>query len=391
MNPPMPLPPASEATPLDDPLERTLDDLLRDEGYRFEFFQAVRLLEKLLPDRKPLGRDFAPRQEVARLRCHSSLQFPASELNDVRFDEDRPPQVFVRFFGMTGLLGALPQHYTEIILERQNRKDTTLRDFLDLFNHRLLSLFYRAWEKYRFWIQGERTIHREAEARGIGGEVYRSFVIHERPRLDPVSDCVLSLAGLGQPALRYRLGNRHELTPRLEISDETLRYYSGLLAQRHRSAMGLEHLLEDYFRRRVRIQQMCGQWLVLDEPDRTRLSPGQNTQLGVSTVAGWRVWDAQGKFRVRIGPVGYAQFCDLLPIGSANRPLTQLARLYAGQQFDFDLELCLWAREAPRLRLGERQGIGPRLGWNTWVRSAELPRDVVTVVLQVRESLLTVS
>jgi type VI secretion system protein ImpH len=34
------------------------------EGYRFDFFQAVRVLERLYPERQPIGGDAKPSQEV---------------------------------------------------------------------------------------------------------------------------------------------------------------------------------------------------------------------------------------------------------------------------------------------------------------------------------------
>ena len=131
---------------------------LLSEGYRFGFFQAVRLLELWEGDRAPVGHDAAPQNEAVRFGSHASVEFPASQIYDVAASRDgtHPARMTVTFFGLNGPLGALPQHYTEIAIERLARKDGALLDFLDLFNHRLLSLFYRAWEKYQFWIAGEQ-------------------------------------------------------------------------------------------------------------------------------------------------------------------------------------------------------------------------------------------
>src|SRR5262245_18194950 len=140
----------------DPPLER----VLFEEGYRFDFFQAVRVLERLYPNRQPVGRDALPSQEVVRFRSHLSLSFPPSAIHEIeRLQDGRgPAQMTVAFMGLTGLLGVLPRHYTELLLERVRHKDQTLRDFLDFLNHRLISLFYRAWEKYRFPIAYERAM-----------------------------------------------------------------------------------------------------------------------------------------------------------------------------------------------------------------------------------------
>lgn len=354
------------------------------EGYRFNFFQAVRLLTLCEPDRAPVGHDASPRQEVVRFGAHASMEFPASQIDDIirHRDPDRPPHMAVNFFGLTTPISGLPQHYTEIVLERLARKDRALLEFLNLFNHRLLSLFYRAWEKYHFWIAAEHALLRERAALSIGGETLRDFVVNERPQLDPLGQVLLSLVGLGNPAARYVMSERDHLETRTGIADQTWRFYAGLLSQRHRSAIGLESLLSDHFGWPVRVQALVGRWLHLEAADRTRLKRGGNTRLGSETVAGQKVWEVQGKFRLRIGPLGYEQFCSLLPIGDAHEPLTQLTRFYAGQHLDFDLELQLHTAEIPPLRCGDRTGIGARLGWNTWLPAGRKSHQSASVMLR---------
>ncbi len=131
---------------------------LAREPYEFSFFQAVRVLERLWSDRAAVGQDASPSDEVVRFCAHQSVEFPASEIQALQEPSDETPaRMTVTFLGMTGTSGALPRTYTELVLARARQKDTTFRDFLDLFNHRLTSLFYRAWEKYRFWIGYERA------------------------------------------------------------------------------------------------------------------------------------------------------------------------------------------------------------------------------------------
>lgn len=359
--------------------EPTLEELLWSESHRFEFFQAVRLLAAVSPGRRPVGLDHLPQEEVVRFRGHPALHFPASEIFEIEPPtEERPPTMEVTFFGLFGPQGALPDHYTRTILDRALRRDTTLRDFLDLFNHRLISLFYRAWEKYRFWVQHEQTLRRELETRSRPDR-FRAFIVEERPKRDRFSQILLDLAGLGMPSLRYRTRVRHELQPRTAVNDQTFRFYSGLLARNQRPAVGLEGLLHDYFGWPVRVLSFCGQWLRLDPEDQTELVPGGNAELGCTAVAGDRVWDVQSKFRVSVGPLGYDEFCRLLPIGEAYRPMTDLTRVYAGMEFDFDLQLLLRTAEVPWCRLGAAEGLGSRLGWNTWIRSGEFEQNAVTV------------
>ena len=215
-----------------------------------------------------------------------------------------------------------------------------------------------------------------------GAEQFRAFVLDQRPQLDPLGQILLNLVGLGSPATRYFLRRRDQLQPRTEIADQTWRFYAGLLSQRHRPAISLEAMLTDHFAWPVCVRPLRGRWLQLELADRTRLTRGWNTRLGQETVAGQKVWEVQGKFRLQIGPLNYDQFCSLLPIGSAHRPFAQLTRFYVGQHLDFDLDLHLRTSEIPALRCGDKVGIGPRLGWNTWLRTRGFVKGTASVSLR---------
>src|SRR6202012_4572062 len=121
-----------------------------------------------------------------RFGAHISLGFPASQIQDLLRPKnpDDPSRMIVTFMGLVGPSSALPRYYTEMILERARKKDFTLRDFFDLFNHRLISLFYRAWEKYRVLSAYERAEVRGKQVRQRGREALREFVTVQRPRID---------------------------------------------------------------------------------------------------------------------------------------------------------------------------------------------------------------
>jgi type VI secretion system protein ImpH len=364
-----------------------LDALLRAEPYRFGFFQAVRILNRLFPDRQPVGGDAPPGDEVVRFHAHLSIDFPPSEIFGLAIsaDDQRPADMTVAFMGLTGPSGALPRYYTELLMDRVRHKDHTLRAFLDMFNHRLISLFYRAWEKNRFWTGFERAELASREKLAADPRQHRSFILEQRPRLDLFSQCLLDLAGLGTPALRYRSSAQHELQGRTKICDETLRFYSGLLAQQHRCATALEGLLSDYFGLSVTILQFSGQWLYLEPENQSCLTEEGNASLGLNVVVGERFWDMQGKFRIRLGPLNYRQFLDFLPVGTAFRPLAHLARLYSGQQFDIDVQVVLLAAEVPWCQLANSVEGGARLGWNTWIRNRDLTHDAADAVFTVQD------
>lgn len=348
------------------------------EGYRYDFFQAVRLLQRMGPNQARVGRGGPPRSEAVRFAVHNSLSFPPSTVHEVRRpSSDRPVPVMVQaFLGLTGPSGVLPRHYTERLyrIEREARtpEKHALRDWLDLFNHRLVSLFYRAWEKYRFYIPFERG--------------------DEGDEPDPFIQSMLSLIGLGLPPLRGRLRVAvPEATGARElarIDDLVLLHYGGLLAHHPRCASGLEAILQDYFGIAARIEPFVGRWLRLEPPSQTRLGDELgNNQLGTSAVAGDRVWDRQSKFRVRLGPLSYAQFLEFLPDPTpiperkAFFLLAHLVRLYADPGLDFEVQLVLKADDVPECRLTGPGTLGARLGWNTWLNTRPAPADAEDVVL----------
>ncbi len=356
---------------------RGLARRLFEKPYEFDFFQAVRLLHRIAPSKTPIGRGGPPGSEAVRFRVLNSLSFPPSAIHDLErpTGDDAVPVLTETFFGLTGPSGVLPRHYTELLmrLDRDPRsiERHALRDWFDLFNHRFISLFYRAWQKYRFY--GDYGLHDSS-----------------RPDASPFADALLSFAGIGPPPLRNRLkvsvrrdgpGEGRVLA---RVDDLAILHFAGLFAHRPRSASGLESLAADYLRVPARVRQFVGQWLRLEPSNQTRLG-GEGElgaqRLGVTTIVGERVWDVQSKARLRLGPLDYSQFQELLPDRApiAQRKafflLCHLVRLYVGPGLDFDVQLVLKANEVPEYRLGDETGVGARLGWNVWVKSGPLGRE----------------
>ncbi len=346
-----------------------------EKPYEFDFFQAVRLIHLIDPSKTAVGHGGPPLQEAVWFRALNSLSFPPSSIHDLeRPTADVPVPVMTEtFFGLTGPSGVLPRHYTELLmrLERDGRDEErlALRDWFDLFNHRLVSLFYRSWEKYRFY---------GAYGRGEA----------EEPESSPFAQAVLSLAGLGLPALRNRMqvavrGERQGTSRTLSrVDDLAIVHFAGLFAHRPRSASGLQSLVSDYLRTAARVRQFQGQWLRLEPSSQTCLvETSAAAWLGVSTVVGERVWDVQSKVRLRLGPLTYAEFVELLPDRAAVSSrkafflLCHLVRLYVGPGLDFDIQLVLRADQIPEYRLGDERNVGATLGWNVWVRSEPLGRE----------------
>lgn len=349
---------AAEIGPPDPALkpERAgLDDLLFREGFRFEFFQAVRLLERLYPDRQPVGRFARPQDEVVRFRAHPSMATPASQIYEIsaerREPTPAPPSMVVTFMGLAaGSLGALPLQYTQLLTDSTARAQTAaLRDFLDIFNHRFISLFYRAWEKYRFPIAYER-----------GGE-------------DAFSQDVYCLVGMGTSGLQRQLG----------VSDEILLYYAGHFSHRPRAAASLEGLLEDYFGVPVTVEQFTGEWFLMNVDALTSLGGnGANNQLGVNTTLWERVWDPQARFRIKLGPLAYEQFLDFMPTSDGYRHVVELTRFFVGEELSFEVQPILRASDVPACALGSHPNV--RLGWGMWLKTEPFTEDTSQPVFAAR-------
>jgi type VI secretion system protein ImpH len=125
--------------------DRSLRDQLYLSGHRFGFYQAVRLIESDVPEKTPMAEGSVSENEPVRFTAAVSQDFPASEIWDIVPGDTAgaSDEMTVNFMGLAGCLGPLPAPYTELILERLRRKDKALKDFLDIFNHRLISLLYR--------------------------------------------------------------------------------------------------------------------------------------------------------------------------------------------------------------------------------------------------------
>jgi type VI secretion system protein ImpH len=313
--------------------------LLEDEALRFDFFQAVRLIENARPELPRVGESLRPRDDAVRFTQRPELVFFPTTLGSFKpGHEARPPQLAVNFFGMLGPHGPLPTHLTEYVRDRErNADDPTFARFLDLFQHRMVSLFYRAWANAQ------------------------PAVSVERPGRDRFATYVGSTFGLGEAALRERDN----------VQDFAKLHFAGLLAMPTRHAAGLKLILARYFRLPVEIEQWVGHWMPLPAESLTRLGARDSAALGVSTLLGARVWDGQHKFRIVIGPLALADYERFLPGGESLKRLEDWVRNYVRDGLDWDVNLQLRQADVPRLKLGANA----RLGYTSWLLSGAASGD----------------
>jgi type VI secretion system protein ImpH len=268
--------------------------------------------------------------------------------------QGRPPRLLVHFLGLLGPNGPLPLHLTQYARLRLGEGDATLVRFLDVFHHRLISLFYRAWAMNQPTVACEQG-DADAFARYVG-----------------------SMCGLGLPACRKRDA----------VPDLAKFHYAGQLAARPANAAGLAAVLTDDLGVEARVRQFVGQWIDLPANARCRLGESRKTgALGQTAIVGQRVWDCQGRFRLRVGPLNLADYRRFLPGGGSLKRLSAWVSNYAGLALEWDLQLVLRAAEVPKTQLGS---FG-RLGWSTWLLSGPVEADADDLVLQPSSAAATAS
>jgi type VI secretion system protein ImpH len=317
--------------------------MLDEEPFRVHFFQAVRMLQKMETERQPVGYFITPQQETIRFSARTSLAFPPSEIFDLHREESGQASMTVEFMGLCASISVMPSPYTEFLLARARHKDHAMEDFLNIFNHRMISFFYRGWEKYRFFIE------------------------YEKSGTDRMSARLMDLLGLGTDGLQSRGG----------IADYAYLNYMGLLGRHVRSAASLQQILEDYFEVKVHIQQFAGAWRKLSAENQTCFNGlgGPSERLGVGTVAGDEVWDHHGRIRISIGPMRFEQYLKFLPGQDAYHELVAWLRFYSNGSYETEVQLVLAREDAPSCELGSGGATRPQLGLVSWLKTKPLSRD----------------
>jgi len=323
-----------------------LERELRQDVYAFGFYSLLRKLECNNPEKPGFGRSVKPAEDVIRLGQEPSMVFPASTLASYTQGEaGSKPKLDVLFYGLFGPNGPLPLHLTDYARARlKQHDDPTFSQFCDIFHHRLLSLFYRAWAS------AEPTV---------------SF---DRPESDRFGDYIASLSGYGMSSLRNRDA----------MPDLTKLHFTGRLAPHAKSAEGLVAIIRDFFKVDASIRQYIGEWLELPMQYRCRLGESPTTgMLGENVTIGSRVFECQHKFRILLGPVELKAYELMLPGGESLKRLISVLRNYVGDELKWDVNLILRHKEVPRIKLGEYG----RLGWTTWLGDRKSEQDADDLML----------
>ncbi len=322
-----------------------------------EAFEVIRRLLNAARAHGPasLGEGARLAQEPVRFRAAPGMRHASAEIAAFRpaAAPGAPAEMTVAFMGLTGPSGVLPDHYSDLVVQRRRARDPAITDFLDLFNHRSISLFYRAWAKYRLPVR-----HEEAA-----------------PLQDGFSRALAALIGLGLEAQRPRAG----------LAGGGLLGLAGPLGRKVRSPGALRRLVTSLFAFPAEVIEFHGRWIDIAPEERTRLAaPAPNrrsyAQLGVDAVAGVQTYDVQSRFRLRLGPMGLADFRAFFEPGGRRALVTQAVREAVGPAVSFDLQLVLRATDVPAVRLGDPASPA-FLGQTTWLCSSPPTADRDDAVL----------
>lgn len=317
---------------------------LGEVTHEYDFYQTLRRLECFYADKPRWAEAQRPVDEPVRFGQDPDLSFAPAPLSWFGNEPgDVKPRLQVRLFGLLGPNGPLPIHLTEYARERlRNAGDRTFCRFLDLFHHRFIAMFYRAWA------QAQPHVNRD------------------RPDADRFGGYVASFLGLRPKPFRDRDS----------VPDVARLFHVGVLMRHVRNAEGLRAILEQFFRVPIQIEQFVTHWMPLAVGERTYLAR-EGATLGQGAVLGSRVWDAQHKFRVQIGPLSLPEYESFLPGGTRLRKLVDWIAFYLSYELDWDVRLILKQDEVPPLTLDRRH----RLGWTTWLGTRRTSQNAADLCL----------
>ena len=322
-------------------------DELRADPELFDFFSAMRELERSSPQKPRVGENSVLQEEIVSLGQDPFLEFPASNLTGYQDTESGRPKLRTRFLGYFGPQGALPTDTTVEALNWLNQRDPSFVHFTDIISNRFLQLFFRAW----------------ADARPIAQA--------DRPHDDRFIRYVGSLTGIGsEPYLE-----------RDTVEDIAKVSFAGLTGSRVKSATRLKQLVEGVLLVGAEIEERVGSWLVFEASDQMSLG-SRHSLLGADAALGQRAYSINDKIRISIRATSLEQYRRFLPSGDLSEKLTDLVFYYLGHRFDFDVELALDARQAPPVRLGA----SGELGWTSWMAPAAPPEGETVYLRDARFS-----
>lgn len=324
---------------------------LLEDACSFNFFKAVHLLERYalieryareersarvegdgrVEGRGRLGKRLSPADDPVRFCVQPGFTFPASDIQSIQNGHAHPDLVMtVNFMGLIGPKGVLPDWYNAYAQKLNHKKDYAFTDFLNLFHHRLISLFYLAWKKYRL------------------PENYLP------DGSDPISGSLSGFIGMGEP--------ERKADPEFDrFSKRRLIYYAGLVSRTVPTAATIETVIAGAIGVPVRVEQFVERLIPIHDHDRTCLGRANGT-LKKNALCGGRIRDAAAFFRVELGPMPWKKYIAFQPRSRNLALARKLIAFIVGVEYEFEIRLILKGPEIPSLPLGGGKAGGPVLG-----------------------------
>lgn len=332
-------------------------DLMREKlaagAGRYNFYQLVELLSQGKAGQIPT---FASRVEEERIHFLSSasIAFPARDVISLEQTDRSQWQLTTSFMGLHGSQSPLPGYYLDNLAWEEAQQDNHLTDFLNLFNHRLLTLLHRVWRKYRY------------------------YICFENEGQDAFSQRMFSLVGLGSSDVRDQL----------QINHTKMLAYAGLLASPGRSPDVICGLIAHCFELDdVTLHGWQLRYVAIPPQQQNRLGGMQRfsgkrtvrkSLLGENFSIGARVPDRSGKFLLHINGLTRQRFLDFLPNGDSYLPLVMFMSFILRDQFAWDLRLGIAPEQVGGMTLGREQS--SLLGWTCFLgRPDERPEVTICV------------
>lgn len=314
------------------------------EPWKSSFLGVMRALAAQEQSAPVPGTAHLPQEERHRIGQRPSLRFAPSEVAAVTQEDDRI-RLSLYSLGIWGPQGPMPLHMSEQAYTRaESHHDSTLTDFADMFHHRALSLFYRAW---------------------AAGQSTASL---DRPSQERFTFYIGSL-----------IGDDPEDSAGLHPSTHARYAAASHLVREARSPEGLARALSFYFGVDVAVEEYVPYWMPLEMKNRSVLGmPSPCAALGEQATLGQSIPDCQHRFRLVMGPLSLEQYLRLTPHGDDLPTLVDWVRTFVGFELDWELKLVLKPRAAPCAQTRP----GHRLGYSTWLGQATDDLTVVGMIFE---------
>ncbi|TQI80053.1 type VI secretion system protein ImpH [Serratia fonticola] len=323
---------------------------------RYNFYQLVELLNRLAVAWQKSPGAANPADEAIRFKSTASLAFPTRDVVALKTSARGQFELEVAFLGLHGSQSPLPGYYLDSLAWEDAQNENRLTDFLNVFNHRLLTLLHQIWRKYRYYICFDE-----------GGN-------------DDFSQRMFALVGLGSELVRKKL----------QINHGKMLAYAGLLASPGRAPEVICSLVAHCFNLAdVTLQSWQLRKVAIAPEQQNRLGArmkigGQKYQgksvLGVNFSLGSQVADRSGKFLLCINQLTREQFLSFLPNGANYAPLVMFVAFIMRDQFSWDLRLGLAEQQVGGMILGTEQN--NLLGWTSFLGHPEQKPHVTISVME---------